>query len=225
MNFNKKQKRGFRKGITAFKKFSFLLLLFTFFLSACSEETKVSNNQGYSKKSNEKRELTYDEKTLFYAYLRINHVDVMEFKQKAKATGNPIKGIGSCMKDNEADTQWWCSGPNTLKEKQENAGLSGTYHIASYIDKKGQNHVLLVIPSKFTPITHNKTNIYDWKTDYQSEDWERKFDIRSNNALDDLGKKGLDFEKLMKEPNMVDFTQLHGLKWREIKVNKDLTFK
>ncbi|MCI0768430.1 hypothetical protein [Bacillus sp. TL12] len=220
MDFNKKRKKILGKSIPVF-----LLLLLTFLLSSCSEETKVSNNQGSGEKSNKKRELTYDEKTLFYAYLRINHVDVMEIKEKAKATGNPIKGIGSCMKDNEAGAQWQCSGPNTLEEKQENAGLSGTYHIASYIDKKGQNHVLLVIPSKFTPITYNKTNIYDWKTDYQSEDWEMRFGLRSNNALDDLGKKGLDFEKLIKEPNMVDFTQLHNLKWREIKVNKDLTFE
>ncbi|MGG0386017.1 hypothetical protein ABEY69_23720 [Priestia filamentosa] len=56
MNFtNKKQKKVFRKEVTTLKKYSFLLLLLVFLLSACSENTKVSNNQDVDEKSDVKR--------------------------------------------------------------------------------------------------------------------------------------------------------------------------
>ena len=52
---NEKQKKVFRKEVTTLKKYSFLLLLLTFLLSACSEETKVSKNQDTGEKSDVKR--------------------------------------------------------------------------------------------------------------------------------------------------------------------------
>lgn len=216
MNFTKEKQKGvFGKRVAALKKYSFLLLLLTFLLSACSDGTKVSNNQGADGKSDEKRVLTYDEKTLFYAFLRINHVDMMEWSD--------IKGIGGCMAD--GDNPWSCNGPNAFEEKQENEGLSGTYHIANYIDRDGQNHVLLVLPSKFTPMTINKTNIFDWTTNFQAEEDWRWVEHYENLPLEELGKRGLDFEELMKEPEMIAFNEEYNLDWREIKVNKDLTFE
>ncbi|MEY8347894.1 hypothetical protein AALF16_06150 [Bacillus cereus] len=73
MNFNKKQKRGFGKGVTAFQKFSFLLLLFTFFLSACSEKT---NNLS-------ERPLNLSEREALEDFLQGATINGFEHKQRS----------------------------------------------------------------------------------------------------------------------------------------------
>ncbi|WP_044641389.1 hypothetical protein [Risungbinella massiliensis] len=206
------------------KKILVLFFLCTLFLSACSEEATIDVST--TQKSSKPRDLTYDEKTLFNAFLHVNHVDMMKLKDDAKAKGTPIKGIGSCIGEEiEGTTEmdWFCSGPNALDKKATD--LSGTYYIASYQDERGKSHIFLVIPTKFIPDTKEKSNLFYWTADYQSEEWEKRFNAESNSDIKRLGRKGLEFDALMKDPGMMDFNMIHNLDWREIKANKDRTFE